>query len=165
MLRSCLAFAVFLTGTLLLVVPSLAIEPATPVEMGQAGAGSSDGALLQLAQEKGMSPTILKKRSPTVFQLRQVPAATALQFKAGKATAGKGFRLERAPGNRIMARSIGGGPGATIDCVCKYATGKCDVSTSSDQAVCTKSAGAPCLGQCTFVSGSSGALSGTLLAQ
>jgi hypothetical protein len=75
---------------------------------------------------------------------------SGVTVQGAKVKANSGFVLE-VKQNQVSARKIGGGLGLALDCVCKYGTGNCEPSSSGDQAVCTKTAGAPCLGQCTFV--------------
>jgi hypothetical protein len=104
------------------------------------------GALGQVeAQTKQTAPGVFK--SPGVL----APKVTGFAVQGNQLKAMTGYVLEKGPNNQVMARRAGGGGLGAISATCGCSkAGSCDASSSGDVAVCSKSAGNPCLGACEW---------------
>jgi hypothetical protein len=113
-------------------------------------AGALGDAQAQTTRKTTSEATTSTERAAST---RKTTSTSGVSVRGDKATAATGYVLE-VNQNQVTARKAGGGPGglgAALDCVCKYAHGACEPSSSGDQAVCVKTAGSPCGGKCEFV--------------
>lgn len=86
------------------------------------------------------------------------PKPEGVIIQGNRLTAAPGFVLQKGPNNTVSAKRAGGASSGSWSCSCKGTGGSCDGSSSGDVAVCSKSPSGPCVGECQWKLGVSGAV-------
>ena len=92
------------------------------------------------------------------------PKPEGAMIQGNRLTAAPGFVLQKGPNNTVSAKRAGGASSSSSwSCSCKGTGGSCDGSATGDVAVCSKTPGSPCLGECQWKAGISGAAGGAVM--